>query len=71
MNKAVKILLIVFGVLALLVMFVGFYLMMQTIITNGDNHTTIFMWMGVLLGGTLLLGAVVTIYFVLRKKNAK
>lgn len=67
-NKFVVVVFAFFGIVALLAMFVGFYLMLQNI---KQNQTMTLVWMGVFLGGLLILVILGLIIFINKKKINK
>lgn len=66
-NKFVAVLLIILGILGLLAMFVGFYLMLQ----SGDSTPTLLLWLGVFIGGLLLFCIPVIVILVNKRKINK
>ena len=66
-NKFVAVLLIILGILGLLAMFVGFYLMLQ----SGDSTPTLLLWLGVFFGGLLLFSVPVIVILINKRKINK
>ena len=65
MNRFVKIVYKVLGILFLMATFVGAFMMFNSI---GKNNTMVLIWMGVFLGGMLGLAVLVIIYIHNKKK---
>lgn len=68
MKKFLNILSKVLGVLFLLAMFVGFYMM---IASAGKNSTMTLIWMGVFLVGAFGMGLIALNIFIKKKKETK
>lgn len=67
-NKFVAVLLIALGFIGSMAMFVGLYLMLRSI---GGSVYTMLIWLGVFLGGLLLLSIPITIVLVNKRKINK
>ena len=67
-NKFVAVLLIISGILGLLGMFVGFYLMLRSI---GGSVATMMIWLGVFIGGLLLFSVPVIVILINKRKINK
>ena len=67
-NKFLAVLFIAMGILGALAMFVGFYLMLRSI---GGSVATMLIWLGVFLGGLLLLSVPIIVVLVNKRKINK
>ena len=67
-NKFLAVLFIAMGILGALAMFVGFYLMLRSI---GGSVATMLIWLGVFLGGLLLLSVPIIVILVNKRKINK
>lgn len=66
MKKLAKVLYSIFGIISLLALFVGFYMMIQSL---GKNNKMTLIWMGVFLAGILGFIIIATIIFIRKRKN--
>ena len=67
-NKFLAVLFIAMGILGALAMFVGFYLMLRSI---GGSVATMMIWLGVFLGGLLLLSVPIIVVLINKRKINK
>ena len=67
-NKFLAVLFIAMGILGALAMFVGFYLMLRSI---GGSVATMLIWLGVFLGGLLLLSVPIIVVLINKRKINK